>query len=65
MKAYIDIVDKYPVFELVKKSSSVNVADVTSDQLASWKSAIKNYNIAQAQMKRAVDPEPSQLKRKR
>lgn len=55
---FIDIVQVYPIFTLVKKSPAVSEAEVDSDKLAKWKASIAAFKQTQAQMKKAVDPVP-------
>jgi hypothetical protein len=55
---YIDIIEKYPVFELGTKSVENNEVLVSERVLARWQDGIKLYNDIQAEMKQAVDPVP-------
>jgi len=55
---FIDIVEKYPVFEFGTKSVENNEVLVSERVLERWRKVIKEYDEVQAEMKQAVDPVP-------
>jgi len=55
---FIDIVEKYPVFEFGTKSVENNEVLVSERVLERWRKVIKEYDEIQAEMKQAVDPVP-------
>lgn len=58
MKAYVSIVEVYPVFQLTKKSAETSEIDVSKEKLNQMKAVFKEFSKLQKQLKKLIDPVP-------